>query len=200
MKCSNHPSVEAIAECAKCATALCGICADFSGSSVFCEKCSRDQENTAFVESQSKPRRDYDKILNEPVVEIRDPKKQRLEASIEKREKMYMAIVILGCVFLGFRLFTDIGSPHVLSAQEVQLEEISIERRTLCVQVFWEIAAVLQRGEEPDSSLRCEETPALNIITQAAGDIEVRHPNPQILGFSELYVSRNNPTPTAMVL
>ena len=82
-------------------------CADFSGSSVFCEKCSRDQENTAFVESQSKPRRDYDKILNEPVVEIRDPKKQRLEASIEKREKMYMAIVILGCVFLGFRLFTD---------------------------------------------------------------------------------------------
>lgn len=166
-------------------------CADFSGSSVFCEKCSRDQENTAFVESQSKPRRDYDKILNEPVVEIRDPKKQRLEASIEKREKMYMAIVILGCVFLGFRLFTDIGSPHVLSAQEVQLEEISIERRTLCVQVFWEIAAVLQSGEE---------TPALNIITRAAGEIEVRHPNPLILGFSELYVSRNNPTPTVLVL
>jgi len=164
------------------------------------EMLSRSGKNTAFVESQSKPRRDYDRILNEPVVEIRDPKKQRLEASIEKREKMYMAIVILGCVFLGFRLFTDIGSPHVLSAQEVQLEEISIERRTLCVQVFWEIAAVLQRGEEPDSSLRCEETPALNIITRAAGDIEVRHPNPQILGFSELYVSRNNPTPTAMVL
>ena len=175
-------------------------CADFSGSSVFCEKCSRDQENSAFVESQSKPGSDYDKILSEPAVEIQDPKKQRLEASIEKREKMYMAVVILGCVFLGFRLFTDIGSQRVLSALEVQQEEISIERRTLCVQVFWEIAAVLQSGEEPDPSLRCEETPALNIITRAAGDIEVRHPNPQILGFSELYVSRNNPTPTVLVL
>ena len=68
-----------------------------------------------------------------------------------------MAVVILGCVFLGFRLFTDIGSQRVLSALEVQQEEISIERRTLCVQVFWEIAAVLQSGEEPDPSLRCEE-------------------------------------------
>lgn len=109
----------AIAECAKCAMALCGICEDFSGSSVFCEKCSQDQENSAFVESQSKPESNYDKVLSEPVVEIQDPKKQRLEASIEKREKMYMAVVILGCVFLGFCLFTDIGFQRVLSALEV---------------------------------------------------------------------------------
>lgn len=167
---------------------------------MFCEKCTKDNENSAFVASQSKPKDDFQKILSEPEAEHQKPKKQRLEASIEKREKMHMAIVVLGCVFIGFRLFTDIGSRQVLSAQQVQQEEIAIERRTLCVQVFWEIAAILQNGEEPESSLRCEETPAINIVTRADGDIVVRHPNPRILGLSDLYVSRSNPTPTALVL
>lgn len=111
-----------------------------------------------------------------------------------------MAIVILGCVFIGFRLFIDIGSQRTLSAQQVRLEEISIERRTLCVQVFWEIAAILQAGDEPAASLRCEETPAINIVTRTDDDIVIRHPNPRILGFSDLYVSRSNPIPTVLVL
>jgi hypothetical protein len=140
------------------------------------------------------------KILSEPDAVRLEPKKQRLEESIERREKMHMAIVILGCVFVAFRLFTDMGSPQMLSAQQVQQEKLGIEQRTLCIQVFWEIAAILQSGEEPESSLRCEETPAINIVTRTDDDIVIRHPNPRILGFSDLYVSRSNPTPTALVL
>lgn len=200
MKCGNHPSVNAIAECAKCTEPLCGICADFSKDDVFCEKCAKNNENSAFVDSQTKPKNDIQKILSEPAVERTEPKQQRIEASIERREKMHMAIVILGCVFIGFRLFTDIGSQRTLSVQQVQQEEIGIERRTLCVQVFWEIAAILQNGDEPAASLRCEETPAINIVTRTDDDIVIRHPNPRILGLSDLYVSRSNPTPTALVL
>ena len=200
MKCGNHPGVNAIAECAKCTEPLCGICADFSKDDVFCEKCAKDNENSVFVDSQTKPKDDFQKILSEPEAERQEPKKQRLEASIERREKMHMAIVMLGCVFIGFRLFTDIGSGRMLSAQQVQQEELSIERRTLCVQVFWEIAAILQSGDEPDASLRCEETPAINIVTRTDDDIVIRHPNPSILGFSDLYVSRSNPTPTVVGL
>lgn len=200
MKCGNHPGVDAIAECAKCAAALCGVCADFSKDEVFCEKCAKDNENSAFVDSQTKPVDDFQKILDEPDAGPNEPKKQRLEASIEKREKLHMAIVILGCVFVGFRLFTDIGTRQVLTAQQIQQEEIGIERRTLCMQVFWEIAAILQAGGEPEPSLRCEETPAVNIVMRTDDDIVIRHPNPGILGFSELYVSRSNPIPTAVVL
>lgn len=200
MKCGNHPGVNAVAECAKCAEFLCGVCADFSRDDVFCEKCAKDSDNSAFVESQTKPDDDFQQILSEPEAERHEPKKQRIEASIEKREKMHMAIVIIGCVFVGFRLFTDIGARQVLTAQQIQQEEISIEQRTLCVQVFWEIAAILQAGEEPEPSLRCEETPAINIVTRTDDDIVIRHPNPTILGFSDLYVSRSNPTPTALVL
>ncbi len=200
MKCGNHPGANAIAECAKCAEPLCGICADFSKDDVFCEKCAKDNENSVFVESQAKPKGAFEEILSEPDTEFQAPKKQRLEASIEKREKMHMAIVIFGCVFVAFRLFTDIGSRQILSVQQIEQEEIGIERRTLCMQVFWEIAAVLQNGEEPEASLRCEETPDINIVTRTNDDIVVRHPNPKILGFSELYVSRSNPVPTALVL
>lgn len=200
MKCGNHPGANAIAECAKCTEPLCGICADFSKDDVFCEKCAKDNENSAFVESQTKPKDDFEKILSEPQAQYQEPKKQRLEASIEKREKIHMAIVILGCVFIASRLFTDIGSRQILTAQQVQQQEIDIERRTLCIQVFWEIAAILQAGEEPEPSLRCEETPAINIVTRTGDDIVIRHPNPRILGFSDLYVSRSNPTPTALVL
>lgn len=200
MKCINHPGANSIAECAKCANALCGVCADFSGDAVFCEKCAKDNANSSFVESQSKPKDDYKQILSEPEAEIREPKKQRIEESIERREKMHMAIVIFGCLFIGFRLFTDIGSTRTLSAQEIRQEELAIAQRTLCMQVFWEISAVLQRGEEPPQSLRCEETPALNIISRQGDDIIVTHPNPQILGFSELSVSRSNPTPMVAVL
>jgi len=200
LKCGNHPAANAIAECAKCTVPLCGICADFSKDDVFCEKCVKDNENSAFVASQAKPKDDFQKILSEPGTESQKPKKQQLEESIEKREKLHMAIVILGCVFIAFRLFTDIGSRKVLNDQQIQQEETAIEQRTLCVQVFWEIAAVLQSGEELEPSLRCAESPALNIVTRADDDIVVSHPNPRLLGFSELYVSRSNPIPTVSVL
>jgi hypothetical protein len=200
LKCGNHPGANAIAQCTKCAVPLCGVCADFSKDDVFCEKCVKDSEISAFVESQAKPKDDFQKILSEPEPEIQSPKKQKLEAAIERREKMHMAIVILGCVFIGFRLFTDIGSRQILSAQQIRAEETAIEQRTLCVQVFWEIAAVLQNGGEPESTLRCQETPALNIVSRTDSDIVISHPNPGALGFSELYVSRSNPIPTATVL
>ncbi|MEX0962744.1 MAG: hypothetical protein WDZ52_01705 [Pseudohongiellaceae bacterium] len=200
MKCGNHPAANAIAQCAECAEPLCGICADFSSDAVLCEKCAKNNENSAFVESQSRPKDDFKKILSEPDSEIKEPKKQRLEASIERREKLHMAVVILGCVFIGFRLFTDIGSKRVLNAQEIQQEELAIEQRTLCVQIFWEIGAILQDGREPEPSMRCQETPAINIVTRAGDDLIVRHPNPRALGFSELSVSRSNPTPRVSVL
>jgi hypothetical protein len=200
VKCGNHPGVDAIAECSGCSEPLCGICADFTGSEVLCETCVKNQENSAFVDAQNQEKDEFSKMLNEPEAAVKQPKRQSIEESIERREKIHIAIVIIGCIFIGFRLFTDIGSIKVLNAREIQAEELEIERQTLCVQVFWEISAVLQRGEEPDASLRCLETPAVNIITRVDGDIIVTHPNPKNLGFSELYVSKNNPTPTVKVL
>ncbi len=200
MKCENHPGVDSIDQCAVCSVPLCGICANFTDSGVLCERCVQNQVNSAFVDSQNKPSDDFKKMLNEPAAVSLAPKKQRIEESIEKREKMHIAIVILSCVFIAVRLFTSIGSPGVLNQSQVQAEELAIQQRTLCVQVFWEIAALLQEGELPNESLRCGELGVPNIISRVGDDIIVTHPNPRLLGFSELSVSKSNPIPRVQVL
>lgn len=74
-------------------------------------------------------------------------------------------------------------------------EERLLDQINSCVQVFWEIAEVLKNGEEPGDSLRCPEQILPNIIARQNNDIIVRHPNPQLLGYTDIFVTRNNPVP-----
>ncbi|PCJ24653.1 MAG: hypothetical protein COA96_09015 [SAR86 cluster bacterium] len=141
-----------------------------------------------------------DKLYSEKTTTVHSPRKQRLEESIEKREKLHMAIVIFGCIFIGIRLFTTLGSTVILNQTQIADEERRIAQQTLCVQKFWEIATVLQNGEEPSDSLNCEDPTFINVITHVGDDIIVTHPRPDLIGFSELYVSRSNPVPTVTVL
>ena len=200
MKCKNHPAVDSIAECANCGNPLCGFCSNFIDSKVFCEQCAEISAQAEFVASKSKPADELGNILAEKQSVAEQPKKQKIEESIEKSEKLLMAVVILSCLFIGARFFTTIGNPYVLSEEEVFAEVLSIQQQNLCVQVFWEIASILQNDELPDSSLKCAEASEPNIITRSGDDIVVNHPSPQLLGFSQIYVSKNNPTPTLIPL
>ena len=200
LRCENHPSVDSIAECASCTAPLCGICANYTSTAVLCERCLQDSANSDFVASQVGQSNSLGEMVSEPEVVRHEPNKQRLEESIEKREKLHMAIVIFGCIFIGIRLFTTLGSPIILNQAEVAAEELAIAQRTLCMQKFWEIANLLQNDELPDESLNCFESGLPHIVTRVGDDVIVTHPRPDLLGFSELYVSKNNPVPTVAVL
>lgn len=195
MKCKYHPGVDAIADCSNCSTAICGICSNFTDSAVLCDRCVDVALIADFVDTQSK----LSDRATPPLITKDSPgdksKKLTLEESIEKREKMHMTIVIVSFLFIAFRLYTTIGAASVLTQQQIQAEEIVMNRLNLCVMVFWEIAAQLQNNLEPDASLRCEETDDPNIISRVGDDIVITHPHPELLGYSEIFIRKSNPVP-----
>ena len=101
-----------------------------------------------------------------------------------------MPIVIVSFLFIAFRLYTTIDAASVLTQQQIQAQEISINQFNLCVMVFWEIAAQLQNNREPDASLACAETDDPNIISRVGDDIIITHPHPELLGYSEIFIRR----------
>lgn len=195
MKCKYHPGVDAIADCSNCNTPICGICSNFTESAVLCDRCVDVALIADFVKTQSALPNQSDPLLVTKDTPGHKSKKLSLEESIEKREKMHMTIVIVGFLFIAFRLYTTIGASSALTQQQIQAQEIIISQLNLCVMVFWEIAAQLQNNREPDASLACAETDDPNIISRIGDDIIITHPHPELLGYSEIFIRKSNPVP-----
>lgn len=195
MKCKNHPGVIAIENCSNCNTPMCGVCSNFTDSGVLCDRCIDVAHIADFVSAQGK-QADEVKILTTDRKTTGDKaKKLTRQESIERREKMYMAILVLSFLFISFRVYTSIGATSILTQQQIQAEEVAINQLNLCVMVFWEIAAQLQNNQEPEQSLACAESDELNIISRDNDDIIVTHPHPELLGYSEISVRKSNPVP-----
>lgn len=58
-----------------------------------------------------------------------------------------------------------------------------------CRLVFEEIGYLLDRGELPDSSYSCAEANAPNIMSREGDLVRISHPNLEIYGLSEIYVT-----------
>ena len=54
----------------------------------------------------------------------------------------------------------------------------------------------LGASQWPDASRHCAGSDVPNIITTLGDDIRVAHPNPEVYGYTQIYVSRSNPDPT----
>ncbi len=176
---------------------MCGVCANFTADGELCDKCLDAGEIAKAVEarSQSRPDNKFGQMLSEDASNIAEPRKAPLEASIEKREKLHMVIVIFSVIFIGIRVVTSLGSASLLTQQQVRAQELSIAQLNDCVSVFWEIAAEFSAGRVPDASLACRETNDPNIITRDGDDIIVTHPHPKLHGYSEIYIASSNPVP-----
>ncbi len=174
---------------------MCGVCSNFTVSAVLCDRCIKVTVAEDFVEARSRRFDPVDNLLAERDTTGEKPKKLTLEESIEKREKLYMAILLISCLFIAFRVYTTLGPGSILTPQQIQAEEIAISQLSLCETVFWEIAAQLQNNQEPDASLACAETDDLNIISRVGDDIIVTHPHPELLGYSQIYIRKSNPIP-----
>ena len=57
--------------------------------------------------------------------------------------------------------------------------------------IFWEIAAQLSEGQQVDRSLRCEETNLPLLVVLEGDDLRIRHPRPEALGLTGIYVLRS---------
>ena len=103
---------------------------------------------------------------------------------------------IFACfIFIGTQMYQNFGAGSVLTPSEIAAEERQRDQVQRCVIVFWEIAEVLKQGQTPGDSLRCTDPGTPNIIARVDNDIIVRHPNPQLLGYTDIFVSKNNPIP-----
>jgi|TARA_B100000315_G_scaffold226701_1_gene233855 hypothetical protein len=195
LKCEYHPAADAIADCSNCHIPICGICSNYGESDVLCDRCVDVVLTAKLVDEQSSQGEVHKKFRIENDEPAETPHKLTLEESIEKREKWYMAVVILGCLYIGFTLYSTLGPASVLTQQQIAAEEVAIDQLNLCVMVFWEIAEQLQNNQVPDESLACAESSDPNIISRVADDIIVTHPHPELLGYTEIFVRKSNPVP-----
>ncbi|MDA1369614.1 MAG: hypothetical protein O2971_02485 [Proteobacteria bacterium] len=198
MKCEYHPNVQAVALCDNCSTAVCGFCAKYTGKAVLCERCENASALSKFVDTKSK-------ALNPKVEKIIGKVEDRSEhtgADEAKRnrhpdrsEKAHMAVVILSCVFIAYQISNSIGSGASLSPLQIQEQEDNRFAIESCMLVFWDIATQLANGGQPDPTASCVEAGAPMLIARSNGDLRISHPRPELLGFSDIYVTRSNPVP-----
>lgn len=103
---------------------------------------------------------------------------------------------IFGCfIIIGFQLYTNYGAGAALTSSEIVAQERQRDQIESCVQIFWEIADVFNRGQVPADSLRCPDSAAPIIIARVDDNIIARHPRPEALGYSDIFISSNNPVP-----
>jgi len=134
---------------------------------------------------------------------IEEGRSLNTEISIERKRKprsrmwdVIQGVGILACfVFIGIQMYMNFGGGAILSPTEIAAEERQRDQIQRCVMVFWEIAEVLKQGQTPNESLRCTEPGSPNIVARVDNDIIVRHPSPQLLGYSDIFVTKNNPVP-----
>lgn len=200
MKCENHPSVNAVAHCANCSIPLCGICASYVGEGVYCEKCEQAASLSSFVEKESRKQSSggMGALLEEGEHQARQaPRTEQPRASdkSERNEKIQMAIVIVCCIFIVFQITRSLGSGAALTQQEVAVEEQTRNNIEACMLIFWDIAMQFSNSEPIDTTRRCPGSSAALVVTRNGDDVTVRHPQPDSLGVTDIYVSKSNPTP-----
>lgn len=197
MKCDFHPVVDAIDQCESCRAHLCGVCADYSFSQPLCGTCvdlallteRHTISSSSHAVSSAKVSKAYITTNNDTESSGEPPRSSMLNAII-----LAGILACLGAILA--RELNIFGFSPILSPAQIAAEESAKESLEFCIGIFWEIAEVLERGETPDSSLRCEPPAGANIIVEEAGTVIVRHPNPELYDLTEFYISSDNLVPT----
>jgi len=201
LKCEFHPAADAIANCTHCDIPLCGFCTTYVKDSTLCENCVELRAAEDFVASKSPEADKLDRMLaaRRDQSESLDKQLSKEQAKRAKQEKWYVLVLGVSAIFIAARVFFVLQASRDLTQDEIFAEELARSQVESCVLIFWEIAEILQKDLVPDESLRCEQPGDPNIVTVIGDDIIVTHPNPQLLGYSEIVVSKNNPIPELVI-
>ncbi len=192
MQCQDHPNVTAIDNCALCDKPLCGMCSNYLESEVLCEKCVAVRETEKFVDSQAKQHEQPESTIQ---LETADAAGNFTKPEKKSNAKQIQWIVIVLCFsVMAFQLYRSQSGPAASLSPELQQREIAISAFAQCLMLFREIGVILENGGTPDESMRCENSGAI-LAEQIDGGIRISHPSPESFGYSQLYVTRQNPEP-----
>ena len=118
-----------------------------------------------------------------------------IKTRTDTKALFHIGIVLVCCAIVVFRIFMSVTGQGALTPQQVAAEERTRNQIEACMLVFWEIAEVLAAGRTPGDNLRCEETGLPMNVTTSNGDLRISHPRPDLLGLTDIFVTRSNPVP-----
>lgn len=171
---------------------MCGQCSNYTEDEVLCEKCVEIRETQKFVDLQSQQ-------LEQPEQPIQtEPTQPAVQVTRKKSSSNILQWLIIAAsfAFISFQLYNASNSDFVPIDDETRARELAITSLAECLLVFRRIGEILASDGMPDESLRCDQSTAANIVTPIGNDIQISHPHPDFYGYSQIYVSKNNPEPT----
>ncbi len=165
---------------------------------VYCERCGDDAQLESFVAQRSSAKQEkVGALLAEAEQAV--PQTATIQRDTHSRtgtkEMLHIGIALVCCAAIAFQLFSAFGGQGALTPQQIIAEDRTRNQIEACMLIFWEIAEVLSAGRTPSENLRCAETGLPMIVANVDGDLRISHPRPDLLGLTDIYVTRSNPVP-----
>lgn len=204
MKCQIHPNAPAVDNCTRCEIPLCGMCANYVSAGVFCEPCLEIHENQQAVTAQSQrlEQPDPDPTLAEYDEDLLEKAKRRDNNGVI----LQLSVIGICAVIMGVRLIFFSGpagsapDPNSLLPAEAQAQIQRVSVMAQCLVTLEEIGQLLAQGGRPAPGTTCPNTLQELVIRDTANDIIVSIPQPEIFGYADILVSRQNPVPQLIPL
>ena len=180
MKCEYHRDVNAVTNCSACNTPLCGECiASKEGAALLCRRCTALGAVADLGKAQA--------------AKVEQQKQQ--EADKEKRGgrwvKVQIAIIAIALIIIPIQIYKLFKGPEPHVIDKTDTEEVT----DVCILNLWKISDQLQRGILPGEEFRCPFNGQTYIVTHTEDDIVASDPNPELHGYTEIKVSKNEPVP-----
>ena len=185
--CSNHPNAAAIGECARCHAGLCGFCARFDDTGLYCEACKAVQDSQRYVEHESQK-------LSRPETPVRHHERSlengRDGAAAKSPNYAVHLIIIAVCLcFLAVRGYMLYAGARAAPDPALLIQEQQMSSLVACLFVFRQIGEQLAANLAPAPDLRCADDAGPNRIARNGDQVRVSHANPEIYGYQAIYVT-----------
>lgn len=204
MKCQNHPNAPAVDNCARCTIPLCGMCASFVSDGVFCERCLEihETEKAVAARSQRLEQPEPDPTLAEYDEDLLEKAKRR------DNNGVILQVTVIGicAVIMGIRLifFPGPGDNALDTTSQLSPEaQAQIRRVTVmaeCLVTLQEVGQLLAEGGRPEPGITCPNTLQELVVRDTTDDIIVSIPQPEVFGYADILVSRQDPNPRLVPL
>lgn len=180
MKCSTHQTVDAIANCSKCNTPLCGECiVSKEGDAPMCVRCIALSAVADFGTAEA----------------AKSERRKQVEVDKETRGgsriKIQVAIIAIALIIVPIQFYNLFKGPGPYVIDETDQYEVT----DFCILNLWEISDQLQQGILPGKEFRCPIHGQEYIVTHTGENIIVSDPNPELHDYVEFSVSKDDPIP-----
>lgn len=162
------------------------MCSQYLAQGEYCEKCAEIFRNEEFVKTHSTE-------LNKPEIEAATVQKDKdvfiPPTRSKDKDKAFIWLGVGGAFSMIFVSLLLYSFPLLFESAEAASLRLSEQALEDCRLVFEEIGYYLADGETPPDSMRCEESNIPNTVSRRGGIVRISHPNPQVHGLSEIYVT-----------